>query len=121
MANNTYYPSRKFDDNFVAFVQMAQKAGWTFPNVDMNQLAEDAVKQREERAQLDLVKAETAKSEAEFATRQLERFQRFSAVLHAARGAFRNDTAVTAKLDLFKRRSRARSKAASQVSSPELG
>jgi hypothetical protein len=50
-------------------------------------LAEQAAAQRDERAKLDMMKAEMAKAEAEFLQRQHERFLQFSAVLNAARGS----------------------------------
>ncbi len=102
--NTAYYPSRNFDDTLDAFVRLVASSNWSFPGVDLAQLEADVREQREERAALAAVRAETARKEADFAQRQHARFNRFAAVLNAARGAFRQDPAVLAQLDQFKRR-----------------
>ena len=107
-----YYPSRRFDDTLAAFADMVADAGWTLTNGSAEELKADAQAQRDERARLELAQAEVSRLEAEFAHSQQERFKRFSAMLHAVRGAFRNDPAIRAQLDQFKRKSQTRAKPA---------
>jgi hypothetical protein len=104
----SYHPSRNFDDTLDALVRLVTSAKWSFPGSDLAQLELDVKEQREERAALAALRAETARKEAEFAQRQHARFNRFSAVLNAARGAFRHDAAVLAELEQFKRRATSR-------------
>jgi hypothetical protein len=111
MAKNTvYYPSRTFDDSLAAFVDLMTANGWSFPNASAEELRADLEAQRGERSSLDLAKANWSKLEAEFLLNQQERFKRFSSVLHAARGAFRDDPAVMAQLEQFKRKSQTRTR-----------
>jgi hypothetical protein len=107
-SSTNYYPSRSFDDTLDAFVRLVASANWTFPGIDLAQLQLDVKEQRAERLALSGLRSETARKEAEFAQRQHARFNRFSAVLNAARGAFRHDAAVLAQLEQFKRRATSR-------------
>jgi hypothetical protein len=102
----TYFPQKTFDDDLSAFVQLVQSAGWTFSGVDVAQLAQDAVEQREERARHDAAQIEYERLHETFALAQEERHRRFTDALSAARGAFRRDKAVLAQLDRFRRSTR---------------
>lgn len=104
-----YYPSRNFDDSLDAFVRLVDSSKWSFPGVDLATLQKDVADQREERAQLAGAKAALALQETTFARNQHARYNRFSAVLNAARGVFRNDAAIIAQLDQFKRRASTKS------------
>lgn len=99
----TYYPPKTFDDDLAGFVELYKASGWTFSNVDVNDLINDASKQRDERLAHDAAEVQYSKQHVNFGESQEQRHQRFSAALHAARGAFRNDKGVMAQLDKFKR------------------
>jgi len=103
MRGKTYYPAKTFDDDLVALVDLFKTNEWAFSGVDITQLESDSVSQREERQAYDADEAEWRKTRAEFGIRTEMRHRRFSAALCAARGAFRNDKAVTAQLEKFKR------------------
>lgn len=99
----TYFPQRTFDDDLEALSQLAASAGWNFTGVDFAQLAKDATEQRTERAQHDAEQLAFSHTRETFGIAQEARHRRFSAALNAARGAFRNDKAVLAQLNRFKR------------------
>jgi len=99
----TYYPSRSFDDDLVALVELYKTNGWAFSGVDLGQLEKDSSAQREERKAHDATEAEWLREQKEFGMATEARHQRFSAALGAARGAFRNDQGITAQLEKFRR------------------
>ena len=41
--NRTYYPSKTFDDDLEAFVELAKREGWHFSGIDLEQIAVDSV------------------------------------------------------------------------------
>jgi hypothetical protein len=99
----TYYPPKTFDDDLDGLARLCQSKGWAFSGVDVNQLATEAQAQRAERAEHDALEGRFASVHEAFGLAQAARYQHFSAVLNAARGAFRTDKAVMAELNLFKR------------------
>lgn len=99
----TYYPAKTFDDDLDAFAQLANVENWSFSGIDTSQIIADAAEQRTERAQHDATESQFNKLHETFGLAQLARYERFSAALNAARGAFRNDKAVVAQLDRFRR------------------
>jgi hypothetical protein len=106
----TYLPQKTFDDDVDAFAQLATASGWNFSGVDMAQITQDAVDQRNQRSDHDRLELEYNHAHEAFGLAQEARYQRFADALNAARGAFRRDKAVLAQLDRF-RRSMSRSKA----------
>jgi hypothetical protein len=104
----TYYPCKTFDDDLDAFAQLATTEKWSFSGVDIATIVGDAVDQRAERAQHDAAEGQFYKLHETFGLAQQTRYQRFAAALNAARGAFRNDKAVVAQLDRFRRSVRLR-------------
>lgn len=102
----TYYPARTFDDDLDAFAQLAKTENWSFSNVDLVQLTQDATDQRNERAQYEAVEAQYNKEHEIFGLAQEARYERFATALNAARGAFRNNKAVMAQLNRFNRSAR---------------
>ncbi len=111
----TYYPSRTFDDDLDAFAQLAKAENWNFPGVDAATIAQDSIDQRSERARLDAAESQFYRLHETFGLAQQARHERFSAALNAARGAFRNNKAVVAQLDRFRRSGGRRSKAAADT------
>ena len=101
----TFYPQKTFDDDLVALVDLYTSSKWSFTNVDLKELKQDSLDQRAERQAFDALQAQYDKAHADFGAAQEARYQRFSAALNAARGAFRNDKTVTAQLAKFKRSS----------------
>jgi hypothetical protein len=99
----TYFPSRSFDDDLAALVDLYERYEWAFSGVDLATLREDARRQRAERLAHDAAEADWLKTNREFGMRTEARHQRYSAALDAPRGAFKNDKAVMAQLDKFKR------------------
>jgi hypothetical protein len=99
----TYYPPKTFDDDLASLVELYKNENWSFSGVDFTQLTKDAGNQRDERLAHDGLQIQFDKVHQQFGEAQEARYQRFAAALHAARGAFRNDKAVTAQLDKFKR------------------
>ena len=77
--------------------------GWKFPGVDVAQLTQDAIDQHNERLQHDTAESQFDKLHETFGLAQESRYDRFSAALNAARGAFRSNKAVLAQLDHFTR------------------
>ncbi len=109
-SRRTYFPQRTFDDDLDAFVQLAISSEWVFTGVDFEQLRQDALDQRSERANFDAVELGYNRVREEFGVAQEARYQRFATALNAARGAFRNDKATSAQLDRFRRSSKRSSK-----------
>lgn len=99
----TYYPARTFDDDLTGFVQLAKEHKWSFSGVDFKQLEKDSVEQRAERTDHDALEGKWNHVHETFGLSQETRHARFSAALDAARGAFKNDKAVMAQLNKFKR------------------
>jgi hypothetical protein len=99
----TYYPPKTFDDDLAALVALYKTSKWSFSNVDLAQLQQDATAQRTQRASFDAAQAAFDAQHVQFGSDQEARYQRFAAALNAARGAFRNDKTVTAQLANFKR------------------
>jgi hypothetical protein len=99
----TYYPPKTFDDDLVALVDLYTSSNWSFSNVDLSVLKADSKAQRTQRQAYDAAVATFEQAHASFGSAQEARYQRFSAALNAARGAFRNDKVVTAQLAKFKR------------------
>jgi hypothetical protein len=99
----TYYPSKTFDDELDALARLFQSKGWQFADGVIEQLALDALAQREERAAHDTVRSQYVAAHEAFGLAQLERHKRFMALLNAARGMFREDKVVMAELDRFGR------------------
>jgi hypothetical protein len=98
-----FFPHKTFDDDLDAFSQLASAAGWTFSGVDRERIVLDASEQRAERARLDALVMELGRVRTEFALAQEARYQRFIAMLNAARGAFGRNQAVMAQLARFRR------------------
>jgi hypothetical protein len=99
----SFYPSKVFDDMLFALVQLLLAKGWSFPGSSTEQLAADAEAQRAERAEHDAEMGKFLALHETFGLNQEARYNRFVAVLEAARGAFRSDKAVMAELERFKR------------------
>ena len=99
----TYFPSRTFDDDLAALVDLYDTNEWAFSGVDQDQLREDARLQREERLAHDAAEAMWRKINSEFGMNTEARYQRYSAALEAPRGAFKHDRSVIAQLDTFRR------------------
>ena len=99
----TYYPSRIFDDDQESFARMVQDKGWEFPRAAIERLIADVDAQRRERAELDAQYGRYVALRETFGLAQSARYQRFMALLNAARGMFREDKAVTAELERFAR------------------
>ncbi len=108
----TYYPAKTFDDDLESFADLVKSENWSMSSVDCAQLAQDAVQQRQERLQHDSAEVQFAKLHETFGLAQEARHERFSAALNALRGAFRNDKAVVAQLDRFRRSTRPANKPA---------
>lgn len=101
--SRTYFPSKSFDDDLVALLDLIEKNGWSFSGVDLEQLRKDARLQRDERLAHDAAEAEWLKIRKEFLVNTEARYQRYSAALDAARGAFKHDKGVMAQLEKFRR------------------
>ena len=111
----TYHPSKTFDDDLAAFAQLAKTENWSFSGINAATIAQDAIDQRNERAAHDAAEGQFDKLHETFGLAQQARHERFSAALNAARGAFRNDKAVLAQLERFRRRVSRSSKTATSV------
>ena len=101
----TYYPPKTFDDDLDALARLFQSKGWEFSGVDTAALFENAEAQREERAEHDRVRSEFAALHETFGLAQFARYTLFVTALRTARAVFRNDKAVMAELDRFRRSS----------------
>lgn len=99
----TYYPSKTFDDDFGAFVQMCVTNKWEFPGISLKTLQAAIKTQRTERASHDALELQYLQEHEKFGLAQAQRHALFGAALHAARGLFRNDKAVVAQLSRFTR------------------
>ena len=106
----TYYPPKTFDDDLAGLVDLYDKSGWSFSNIDLGKLSKDSSDQRNERLAHDALQVQWDKAHADFGEAQEQRHQRFAAALNAARGAFRNDKGVLAQLDKFKRSAKPKAK-----------
>ena len=113
-SKKTYFPQKTFDDDLDAFAQLGSSHGWVFSGVDFDQLRQDAIDQREERAKFDAAELEYHRMREAFGMAQEARYLRFADALNAARGAFRRDKAVLAQLDRFRRSSKPSSKVQEQ-------
>lgn len=98
----TYYPSKTFDDDFAAFVEMVVSHDWVFPGLTADSLKAQVRAQRAERAKHDALELSYLKEHERFGVAQAERYALFSAALHAARGVFRNNKEILAQLGRFK-------------------
>ena len=99
----TYHPSKTFDDDLDAFAQLAKTENWSFSGINAAAIEQDAIDQRNERAAHDAAEGQFDKLHQTFGLAQQARHERFSAALNAVRGAFRNDKAVIAQLERFRR------------------
>ncbi|MBI5497239.1 MAG: hypothetical protein HY904_19655 [Deltaproteobacteria bacterium] len=99
----TYFPPKTFDDDLVALAALFKRKGWSFSNVDIAALTEAGVTQREEREAHDEAELQFRNLHEAFGQAQEQRHQAFSAALNAARGAFKNDRAVSKELEKFTR------------------
>ena len=99
----TYYPAKTFDDDLDAFAQLAKTENWSFSGIDIAAIAQDSIDQRNERAAHDAAEGQFNKLHETFGLAQQARHERFAAALNAARGAFRNNKAVIAELERFRR------------------
>jgi hypothetical protein len=99
----TCYPPKTFDDALDALVRLFQAKGWAFTGVDVERLATDVDAQRAERAEHDTLQSQYVSVHETFGVSQEARYERFLAALNAARAVFRNDKAVMAELERFKR------------------
>ena len=98
-----YYPSKVFDDLMEALVFLILAKGWELTGVDLDQLETDVEAQRAERVELDKAQGELLALRERFCQAQDARYQRYATALAVIRSAFRNDKAVMAELDRFKR------------------
>lgn len=98
----TYYPSKTFDDDFAAFVEMAVTHNWVFPGLTAASLKAEVKAQRADRAKHDALELQYLKEHERFGLAQAERYALFSSALNAARGVFRNNKEVLAQLARFK-------------------
>jgi hypothetical protein len=114
----TYYPPKTFDDDLAGLVNLYKAKKWAFSGVDLALLAKDVSAQRSERTSHDQLEAEFSHVHETFGQAQEQRYQRFSAALNAARGAFRNDKAVMALLDSFKRSTRRAPRSSAKAPAP---
>ena len=103
LKKKTCYPPKTFDDALDALVRLFQAKGWAFTGVDVDQLATDVDAQRTERSEHDTLQSQYASAHETFGVNQEARYERFLAALNAARAVFRNDKAVMAELERFKR------------------
>lgn len=110
----TYYPSKTFDDDFAAFVQMCVTNKWEFPGVSLKALQAAIKTQRLERSSHDALELSYLQEHEQFGVAQAQRHALFGAALHAARGLFRNDKVVLAQLSRFTRTSGNRRKKSSE-------
>jgi len=101
----TYFPKKTFDDDLAGLAALIKEKGWQFSGVDVGQLGKDAEDQRSARGAFDAQEALYLGAKEKFGVEQEARYERFMAALSAARGAFKNDRAVTAELEKFKRSS----------------
>lgn len=102
----TYFPAKTFDDDLDGLVGLYMGKKWQFSGVDLVQLEKDAGEQRAARKEFDSLEAQYLGAREKFGIGQEARHERFSAALNAARGAFKNDRAVLAELEPFKRSSK---------------
>ncbi|MFO0572823.1 MAG: hypothetical protein U1A78_02395 [Polyangia bacterium] len=98
----TYYPSKTFDDDFAAFVEMAVTHNWAFPGLTPAALKAQVKAQRAERAQHDALELSYLREHERFGVAQAERYALFSSILNAARGSFRDNKEILAQLARFK-------------------
>ena len=106
----TFYPSKTFDDDLAAFVDMCATNGWQFPGISLKSLQAAVKAQRSERLSHDAQELSYYQAHENFGLAQAQRHALFSSALHAARGLFRNDKAVLAQLDRFTRNTGRRGK-----------
>jgi hypothetical protein len=97
----TYYPSRRFEALLRELVDLAVKEGWAFTLIDMEAFKADADAQSQERRQLAALEAEYRERYEAFYLAQWDRFHRYTAVLNAARAAYRGDKDKLAALGRF--------------------
>ena len=102
-AKQQYHPSKMFDDLLEALVVLIQTRGWELSGVDLDQLETDVDAQRAERVEHDTAQGEFLALHERFAQAQDARYQRYASALAVARSVFRNDAAVLAELERFKR------------------
>jgi len=103
LQKKTCYPPKTFDDVLDALVRLFLLKCWAFTGVDVDQLVADVDAQRAERAEHDALQSEYLALHETFGVNQEARYERFLAALNAARAVFRNDKAVMAELERFKR------------------
>ena len=111
----TYYPSKSFDDTLDALVRLFLAKGWEFTGVAMEQLTADVEAQRAERAEHETLQGQYVALHETFGVNQEARYERFLAALNAARAVFRNDKAVMAELERFKRHAGRKRKASEEA------
>jgi hypothetical protein len=104
----TYFPSKVFDDHMEGLSKMCKEKGWSFSGTDVKQLEKDVLAQRVDRAAFDKLERQFLAARQTFGITQQGRYERFAAVLRAARGAFKRDRSVMAELARFKRPAKAR-------------
>ncbi len=96
-----YYPSKTFDEDLGAFVDMCTVNKWEFPGIPLKSLQDAIAAQRAERASHDALELQYRKQHESFGVAQAQRYALFACALHAARGLFRNNRAVLAQLARF--------------------
>ena len=94
---------RRVDDLLEALVALILAKGWELTGVDLDQLETDIEAQRAERIEHDAAQSGFLALHERFAQAQDARYQRFATALAVARSVFRNDKAVLAELERFKR------------------
>ena len=103
LPKKTCYPPKTFDDVLDALVRLFLAKCWVFTGVDVARLTADVDAQRAERAEHDTLQSQYLALHERFGVNQEARYERFLAALNAARAVFRNDKAVMAELERFKR------------------
>ena len=105
----TYAPQRTFDIDYDGLVSLLLQKNFSCSHVDIDVCKQDVQKQRQDRAEGDALEERHREHQARFSDEQLERHGRYSQLLNAARGIFRDDKAMMALLEKFGRRSTRRS------------
>ncbi len=116
--SKTYFPTKVFDDHLDGLAKMCKEKGWSFSGTDVKQLEKDATEQRSERAAFDKQERQYFGARQTFGETQQQRYDRYSAILQAARGAFKKDRSVMAELAKFKRPSNRKAKAKTETPAP---
>jgi hypothetical protein len=104
-----FSPPRTFAEQLEAMVKLLREKQFSHSRVDLSQLEQDVLAQRQSRAAHDELEVKFREAHARLAEEQSARYKRFLRMRNAARAAFGDDNAMMAALKQFDRKRTRRS------------